>query len=147
MFNSLHRPRCSSPVTRRAALILGAVALLSWAAPAWAGSYLSRASVLLAGAELEAKVLQRRLYDKDLAQVIHRLALERVATGGEMLVPTEVKNAHPHLLLSLEAFERAADGAVRGDHEDFLVALARGREEQRIFIAVLKQAGWDLPKS
>lgn len=143
----MHNFPARSLLTRRAALFSSMVGLLTWAAPAWAGSYLTRASVLLAGAELEAKVLQRRLYDKDLAKVTHRLALERVATAGSMLIPAEVKNAHPHLLLSLEAFERAADGAVRGDHEDFLVALARAREEKRIFVAVLKQAGWDLPKS
>jgi hypothetical protein len=120
---------------------------LLWVLPAFAGSYLNRAAVLLAGAELEAKVLQRRLYDKELARVTHRLALTRVAAGNEMQVPVEVKNAHPHLLLSLESFERAADGAARGDHEDFLVALARAREERRIFVAVLKEAGWDLPKT
>ncbi len=121
------------------------VAWGTWAGPAWAGSYLSRSAVLLGGAELEAKMLQRRLYDKELARMNHRLALERVAAGREMLVPPEVKNAHPHLLLSLESFERAADGASRGDHEDFLVALSRAREERRIFVAVLKQNGWDLP--
>jgi hypothetical protein len=128
-------------------VLVALVALcLTWASWGHAGSYLSRAALLLAGAELEAKVLQRRLFDKELAQVTHRLALERVAAGREMLVPPEVKNAHPHLLLSLEAYERAADGAVRGDHEDFLVGLARAREEQRIFTAVLKQSGWELPK-
>lgn len=122
-------------------------ASLVWTRWAWGGSYLHRAAVLLAGAELEAKVLQRRLSDKELAKVSHRLALERVAAGREMMVPPEVKNAHPHLLLSLEAYERAVDGAARADQEDFLVGLARAREEQRIFIAVLKQAGWELPKA
>jgi|SRR6478735_1161683 len=131
---------------RRLLLGLGLAGVL-WSSDVWAGSYLNRAAVLLAGADLEARVLQRRLFDKELAKVTHRLALERVAAGQEMMVPSEVKNAHPHLLLSLEAYERAADGAARGDHEDFLVGLARAREEQRIFSAVLKQAGWELPKT
>lgn len=132
---------------RRRVLLALAGASALWVCDAWAGSYLNRAAVLLAGGDLEARVLQRRLFDKELAKVTHRLALERVAAGQEMMVPPEVKNAHPHLLLSLEAYERAADGAARGDHEDFLVGLARAREEQRIFSAVLKQAGWELPRT
>lgn len=144
MLDEMASPRHQS---NRRLMLLGTMgALLSLSSPAFGGSYLSRAAVLLGGAELEARMLQRRLYDTELARVTHRLALERVAAGRDMLVAEEVKNAHPHLLLSLESFERAADGAQRGDHEDFLVQLARAREEKRIFVAVLKQAGWDLPQ-
>ncbi len=135
-----------SKTTRRTFALALLVAGLFTTGVAFAGSYLSRSAVLVGGAELEAKMLQRRLYDKELARMNHRLALARVEAGRVMLVPKEVKNAHPHLLLSLESYERAADGATRGDHEDFLVSLARAREERRIFKAVLKQEGWDLPQ-
>lgn len=133
------------PMKRRAVLASVLLGLLFVSGPAVAGSYLRRASVLLEGGELEAKRLRARLHDKELARVIHKLARTRAASGNEMMVPKEVKAAHPHLLLVLESYERAADAAVRGDHEDFLVALARAREEAAIFRAVLKQGGWTLP--
>ncbi len=120
-------------------------AALTWAATAHAGSYLNRASVLLKGAELEGKSMSRRFHDKELAQVLHRLAFARVEAATEMLVPDEVKRAHPHLLLVLSSYERATDAAMRGAHTEFLVALSRAREEAGIFIAVLKQSGWSLP--
>jgi hypothetical protein len=101
---------------------------------------------LVAAAELEAKHLSKRFFDKELARLIHKVALARAEAAKEMLVPDEVKRAHPHLLLSMESYERAADAAVGNNHTDFLVALARAREETRIFTALLKQEGWDLPK-
>jgi hypothetical protein len=113
---------------------------------AFAGSYLSRAAVLLEGAELEASALRARFFDKELARVTHELALSRTKAAREMEVPKEVKRAHPHLLLAMESYERAAEAAVRGNQTDFLVALARAREETTIFVAVLKQDGWELPK-
>lgn len=115
------------------------------ATAAWAGSYLSSSAVLLKGAELEASALRARFFDKQLARLTHRLALGRTTAAGEMVVPEEVKRAHPHLLLVLESYERAAEAAVRGHQSDFLVGLARAREEKRIFVAVLKQDGWELP--
>lgn len=119
--------------------------VVCWALEAQAGSYLSRAAVLLKGAELEGKSLSRRFHDKELARVLHKIALERAKAANEMLVPDEVKRAHPHLLLVLESYERAAEAATRGHHTDFLISLSRAREEARIFEAVLKQAGWTLP--
>lgn len=118
---------------------------LTWTGTAHAGSYLNRASVLLKGAELEGKSISRRFHDKELAQILHHLALSRVEAANEMLVPDEVKRAHPHLLLVLTSYERATDAASRGAHTEFLVALSRAREEAHIFIAVLKQSGWSLP--
>ena len=70
----------------------------------------------------------------------------RAESGRDMIVPKEVVMAHPHLLLALESYERSSDAAVRNSHEEFLVALSRAREESRIFEAVLKQHGWQLPK-
>lgn len=122
-----------------------AASLALYAAPAWGGSYLSRASLLMKGAELEARMLRARFHDKELARVTHRLALSRTTAAREMEVPEEVLRAHPHLLLVMESYERAAEGAVRANQKDFLVALARAREEGRIFVAILKQEGWELP--
>lgn len=132
---------------KRRSLLSFALALpvAVWALEAQAGSYLSRAAVLLRGAELEGKSLSRRFHDKELARVLHKIALERGKAANEMLVPEEVKRAHPHLLLVLESYERACEAATRGHHTDFLVSLSRAREEARIFEAVLKQAGWTLP--
>lgn len=112
---------------------------------AWGGSYLTRAALLVQGAERDAEALRRRLTDKDLAEVVHRVAVARVAAAREMTVPKDVVPAHPHVLLVLEAYERAADGALRSDSEAFLVALARARSETVTLRSVLKQLGWELP--
>jgi hypothetical protein len=125
------------------ALCAGGTVLYSGAA--WGGSYLSRASLLLKGAELEARMLRARFHDKELARLTHRLALARTTAAQEMEIPDEVRRAHPHLLLVMESYERAAEGAVRANQKDFLVALARAREEGNIFVAILKQDGWELP--
>ena len=124
---------------------LALFAVLGLSEVAFGGSYLSRASMLLRGAELEARALRARFHDKELARVTHELALCRTKAAQEMVVPEEVKRAHPHLLLVLESYERAAEAAVRVNQKDFLVALARARDEERIFVAVLKQEGWTLP--
>jgi len=131
---------------RRFAAVLFGAALLLVSGAAFGGSYLMRAAVLLASGETEASALRRRLSDKDLAQMTHRLALARIAAAREMPVPKEVVQAHPHLLLVLESYERAAEAAVRRDHESFLVALARARAERQTFENVLQQSGWTLPK-
>lgn len=114
-------------------------------APAQAGSYLFRAAILLENSEREISLMRRRLFDKDLARMLHRIALERVQAASAMHVPTEVAAAHPHLLLVLQGFERALDAAVRGDGEAFIVAQTRGRTEMETFRSVLKQLGWALP--
>ncbi len=132
---------------RRAGLqCLGVAGIALVVRPAFSGSYLTRAAVLLAAGETEARALRKRLHDKALAEMTHRLALERVAAAREMPVPEEVVRAHPHLLLVLEAYERAADAAVRGAHEAFLLSLQRARQERGTFDSVLKQLGWKLPE-
>lgn len=129
---------------RRFLATLVALSLLTALRPAYAGSYLRRAAMLLEAAELEGSALRERIHDKDLARLTHRLATTRVEVAREMPVPKEVVRAHPHLLLVLEAYERAADAALHGKNETFLVALARAREERRTFEAVLAQLGWTL---
>lgn len=121
------------------------VALL-WARPSYAGTYLYRASILLDGADRESSLLRKRVFDKDLARVLHRVALGRVEAASRMSVPAEVAKAHPHCLLVLEAFERAADAAVRGDTEGFIVAQSRARAEMVTLVSVLRELGWELPK-
>ncbi len=123
-----------------------ALAVLLIAGVALGGSYLTRAAMLVRSAEQEAEVLRRRSSDKDLAEVTHRVAVARLDAARAMLVPKDVAPAHPHLLLVLEAYERASDGALRGDAETFLVALSRARQETVTLRAVLKQHGWELPE-
>lgn len=125
---------------------LGAALLL---APsfAWAGSYLTRAALLVSEGSREATYLRNRFGDKELAMLVHRMAQARLQAGSAMLVPKEVAQAHPHLLLVLENYERATDAAVRGESERFLVYYQRAQDEERTFRAVLKQLGWELPSS
>ncbi len=123
---------------------LGATVLL-WAVPAFAGSYLDRAALLLHQASSDADFLRARLSDKELARVVHSMASARVQSASHMIVPKEVAQAHPHLLLVLESYERATEYAKDGKAEKFLVYQQRAQEEERILRGVLKQLGWSLP--
>jgi hypothetical protein len=129
---------------RRSFALLG---LCVFSAPraAWAGSYLNRASLLVTQAAKDSEYLHRRVYDKDLAFVVHKVAAARVEAASAMHVPKEVAQAHPHLLLVLENHERAADAAKDGQVQRFLVYKVRAREEELTLRGVLKQLGWSLP--
>ena len=134
--------------SRRAAL-LGCAALgatLFGAVDAHAGSYLNRAAFLIAGARRESDTLRQRFGDKELARLAYRLAQARLESAGTMMVPKEVVQAHPHLLLTLENYERAADAAVNGEGERFMIYCQRAQDEERTFRAVLRQLGWELPE-
>jgi hypothetical protein len=120
--------------------------LLFWASSAWAGTYLNSAALLLAQASTEGDYLRARINDKDLAELIHQLADARLEAAKNILVPKEVVQAHPHLLLVLENYERAADAATRGEAEKFLVYQQHARDEDRTFRGVLKQFGYTLPE-
>ena len=133
-------------VERRALLGLLAGWLLFSPKAAWAGTYLNSASLLLAQASSEGDYLRARINDKELADLIHKLADARLGAAKTMLVPKEVVQAHPHLLLVLENYERAADAATRGEAEKFLVYQQRARDEDRTFRGVLKQFGYSLPE-
>jgi hypothetical protein len=134
-------------VSRRELAWLACGAVLFGARRAWAGTYLNRAVVLLAGALREASYLRARVADRELASLIHRLAQARLAAAGGMTVPKEVAQAHPHLLLVLESFEQAAEAATRGEVERFVTYYQRAQDEERTFRAVLKSLGWVLPDS
>jgi hypothetical protein len=127
--------------------LLGAGALLLWARPAWAGTYLNRAVLLLNGAVREAAYLRARFSDKELARVTQRVAQARLDAANAMTVPKEVVQAHPHLLLVLESYTQAAEAATRGEAERFNSYHQRALDEERAFRAVLKQLGWVLPDS
>ncbi|MBX3129249.1 MAG: hypothetical protein KF718_21200 [Polyangiaceae bacterium] len=132
---------------RRRSFIAGlSLAVVSIAVPAWAGSYLDRAALLVHQATRDADYLRARLSDRELARVIHTLAKARVEAASAMIVPKEVAQAHPHLLLMLENYERAAEAAEKGQTQRFLIYQQRARDETRILRGVLKQLGWPLPE-
>ena len=139
-------PAFAGELRRRTLLgLLGAAVLLS-SSVAFGGTYLNSAALLLAQANSEADYLRARINDKELAELVHRLADARLEAAKGMLVPKEVVQAHPHLLLVLENYERAADAATRGEAEKFLVYQQRARDEDRTFRGVLKQFGYALPE-
>jgi hypothetical protein len=130
---------------RRAFLLLAGVTPLLIAATAEAGSYLTRAAMLVVQASRESQYLRGRVNDKDLAELVHQVAMARLEAASRMNVPKEVVQAHPHLLLTLENYERSADAAVQGHDDRFLVYQQRARDEEGILRGVLKQLGWALP--
>lgn len=131
---------------RRAILVVAGLAPLLFAAPTEAGSYLNRAAMLVIQASRESEYLRGRINDKDLAELVHQVATARLQAASRMNVPKEVVQAHPHLLLSLENYERSADAAVQGHNDRFLVYQQRARDEEGILRGVLKQLGWVLPE-
>jgi hypothetical protein len=131
---------------RRRLLQLAALAPLVWVQTAHAGSYLNRAAMLVAQASRESSYLRGRVNDKDLASLVHAVAVARLNAASRMNVPKEVVQAHPHLLLTLENYERSALSAVDGHHERFLIYQQRALGEEVILRGVLKQLGWALPE-
>jgi hypothetical protein len=131
--------------TSRRSAIAAALALLCFTGVAWSGSYLNRAVVLVIHAREEAEYLRNRSYDVELARVMQRVAQGRLQAARETLVPKEVVQAHPHLLLMLEHYERAAAAAVDGKPEKFPVLINQARDEEQIFRSILRQLGWPLP--
>jgi hypothetical protein len=132
--------------TRRGFLALLGTAPLLLVASAEAGSYLSRAAMLVIQASRESEYLRGRVNDKDLAELVHQVATARLEAASRMNVPKEVVQAHPHLLLTLENYERSADAAVQGHNDRFLIYQQRARDEEVILRGVLKQLGWALPE-
>jgi hypothetical protein len=132
-------------LARRRLLLLAALAPLCWVRPAEAGSYLNRCALLVAQASRESEYLRARVTDKDLAELIHSIAVARLNAASRMTVPKEVVLAHPHLLLMLENYERSADAATEGHSERFLIYQQRARDEEQILRGILKQLGWALP--
>ncbi len=109
------------------------------------GTYLSQASVLLKGAELEVQAMRKRTYDVKLAKTLWRIADARRETAGAMIVPKEVQRTHPHLLLCLEYYERAMFSVSEKKQSQFLLFLKKARSERSTFISLLQADGWQLP--
>lgn len=143
----MSRAEPSARTPRRSFMLVLGMAALAWARPAFAGSYLNRSAILLTQALRETEFLRKHLMDKELARVVQQQAQARLKSAGAMLVPSEVTQAHPHLLLALEHHERAADAAVAAKHESFLVERERALQEEQIFRSILRQLGWSLPES
>ena len=132
-------------VTRRKACVGLALALFVTPSVALAGSYLNRAGLLIRQGLSDANYLRARVYDRELARIIHDLARARLDAASRMSVPKEVVQAHPHVLLVLENLERAAEAAADAKVERFLVYHQRALDEERTLRNVLKQLGWALP--
>jgi hypothetical protein len=137
-------PFNGSKGSRRWAIRLS-IALLCCTSVAFAGSYLNRALVLVKSSREEAEYLRNRTYDVELARVVQRVAEGRLQAARETLVPKEVVQAHPHLLLMLEHYERAAAAAVEGKPQKFPELINQARDEEQIFRSILRQLGWPLP--
>ncbi|HYP89687.1 MAG TPA: hypothetical protein VEQ59_16080 [Polyangiaceae bacterium] len=130
---------------RRFLWVLGLAPLLTTSL-SHAGSYLSRAAMLVVQASRESEFLRGKVMDKDLAELVHQVAVARLEAASRMNVPKEVVMAHPHLLLTLENYERSAQAALDGHNDRFLVYQQRARDEEGILRGVLKQLGWALPE-
>lgn len=137
----------SSPgsVPRRLFVALSALGLIGYGLPAWAGSYLDRASLLINQASRENEFLRKRLYDREIARLVSQLARARLESATSMMVPKEVVLAHPHLLLMLEHYERAAAAALEGEVGRYFELERAARDEEQVFRGILRQLGWQLP--
>jgi hypothetical protein len=116
-------------------------------APCFAGSYLSRAALLLDGSRVERDTVRPHADDKELVELVHDLAAARMAAARRMGVPSAVASVHPHLLLVLENTERACAAALDGNLEKFAQHLARARAEDATFRALVAGLGYTLPGS
>lgn len=134
-----------SGCSRRAFAALFALSALSASRLATAGSYLDRAAFLIGQATKENEFLRKRLYDRELARLIAQVARGRLEAARSTLVPKEVVFAHPHLLLMLEHYERAASAAAEGEVPRYFELERAARDEEQIFREILKQLGWSLP--
>jgi hypothetical protein len=130
-------------LARRAVCAWLGLVLLGAAAPAPA-SYGDRARLLIGEASRANDFLSKRLYDRELARLIGYAAEGRLQAAKDTSVPEEVALAHPHLLLMLEHYERAAACAARGEAGRYAQHSLAARDEEQLFRGVLRQLGWPL---
>lgn len=130
---------------KRLSFALAVLSIFCLSFVAWAGSYLDRSALLVTESRQTSEWLFTHLGDKELAELAHPVTVARVKAARGMSVPKEVVNAHPHLLLSLEAAERAASSATKGDNEKFLQHLRQARDEEQMFRHLLAQQKLQLP--
>jgi hypothetical protein len=122
------------------------LAMVMLAAPARAGSYLASAALLLDETRRSDEWMSWHYGDMSLADILHQMSEARVKCGRKLLVPKEADRAHPHLLLALEASERAMAAALEGESKHFLKLVAQALEEERTFRAILSQDNQTLPE-
>lgn len=127
------------------ALLLASGLGLLTASESWAGSYLDRAGLLIHDSARDSEVLSRRLGDRELARMVGQIAAGRLQAAKDTQVPKEVVLAHPHLLLMLEHYERAAAAAVSGEAKRFRELVRSAQEEEQLFRGMLRQLGWTVP--
>jgi hypothetical protein len=126
-------------------ILCSIAALVAFAAPARAGTYLDTAALLLDESRRSGDFIQSHFPDKQLAIIAHQMAEARVKSGRAVVVPRDVEKAHPHLLLSLEAMERALAAAEEQEGKRFLQLIAQAREEESNYRALLGQQRLSLP--
>jgi hypothetical protein len=122
------------------------LAALTLARPATAGTYTAAAALLLDETRRSDDWMNTHWGDVKLAEVLHEMSEARVKSGRKLLVPKEADRAHPHLLLALEASERAMAAALDGEAKHFLHLLAQALDEERTFRAILSQQNVTLPE-
>lgn len=127
-------------------LLLGVTLILTWARAAQAGTYLDTAALLLDETRRSTAFLQYHLTDTKLVEIAHLLSEARVKCGRAVVVPKEVDKAHPHLLLALEASERAIAAALEGEPTRFIRLALQARDEERTFRALLNEQKFTLPE-
>ena len=127
-------------------LALSTVALmLLFSFPCWAGPYLNTSTMLLVESDHAGRWVRTNLGDKELAKNAQKMAQARLDVASTMVVPPEVREAHPHLLLALAAMERAMQAAIDGRISDFIRQIQTSSGEAKTFQAVLQAAGFTLP--
>ncbi len=139
----------STPDRTRACKVLLVTAILALAtaisSSAWAGPYLNTSTMLLHESANTGRWIRSNLGDKELARNAHKMAQARLDVASKMNVPTEVRDAHPHLLLSLAAMERAMQAAIDGQVSDFIRQIQTSSGEAKTFQSVLQTLGFALP--
>lgn len=132
---------------RRSFLALATCAIgLFSAGTALAGSYLDRAALMLDEGKKEADAVRTRTGDKEFILVVKAQTEARVKAARKMTVPSQVVDAHPHLLLVLENHDRALDALIASNLTKFAECLATAAAEEVTFKSQLKAAGYSLPK-
>ena len=121
--------------------------LLLASAPAWAGSYLNRAAILLEASRAERDMALPNYGDKELIRLVHEIAEARTRSARGTQVPKAVASAHPHLMLVLENCERAYSAALDGHHDKCVEHILRARAEDKTYRALLSKLGYSLPES
>lgn len=132
---------------RRDFLGAAAAAVIALAArSARAGSYLDRAALMLEEAKKEIELVKTRTGDKELLLVVKAMTEARLKVARKMNVPAKVVDAHPHLMLVLENYDRAIDSLVAGNTKKYAECLITAADEERTFRNLIKDAGYSLPK-